>query len=52
MSRAYCGYDVAVIRTVLRESGSQAKLIAVSGFHQHRARPVNADLLLRELFAV
>jgi CheY-like chemotaxis protein len=52
-----------IVGSVLRESGCPAKLIAVTGrgaanarrhalaagFHQHLAKPVNADLLLREL---
>ena len=55
-----------VVGTMLRESGCPAKLIAVTGrseanarqhalaagFHQHMAKPVNADLLLRELATV
>jgi len=55
-----------VVGTLLRESGCPAKLIAVTGrseanarqhalaagFDEHMAKPVNADLLLRELAAV
>ena len=58
--------DGYVVGTLLRESGCAAKLIAVTGrgeanarqhalaagFHEHMAKPVNTDLLLRELTAV